>query len=71
MMNLNAASRVAVLAACLALPPLSLAEAPAARQRITHETLWMMKRVSSPAVSPEAGEWCSRSLSPPTIRTRR
>ncbi len=34
-----------VTAACVALPLESLAEMPAATKPITHEALWMMKRV--------------------------
>ena len=45
-----------VTAACLALPLESLAEMPAATKPITHEALWMMKRVGAPAVSPD-GKW--------------
>jgi dipeptidyl aminopeptidase/acylaminoacyl peptidase len=45
-----------VAAACVALPLESLAEMPAATKPITHEALWMMKRVGAPAVSPD-GKW--------------
>src|SRR5271167_2569899 len=45
-----------VTAACVALPLESLAEMPAATKPITHEALWMMKRVGTPVVSPD-GKW--------------
>ena len=45
-----------VTAACVALPLESLAEMPAATKPITHEALWMMKRVGAPVVSPD-GKW--------------
>lgn len=44
-----------VTAACVALPLESLAE-PAATKPITHEALWMMKRVGAPVASPD-GKW--------------
>ena len=49
------------------------AAAPApARKPITHETLWMMKRVGAPTVSPTASGWCTPCWSRPTSpRTRR
>jgi Tol biopolymer transport system component len=48
--------RIALLAACLLTPLLSDAAVSAAKQAITHETLWMMKRIGTPAVSPD-GRW--------------
>ncbi len=45
-----------VTAACVALPLESLAETAAATKPITHEALWMMKRVGAPVVSPD-GKW--------------
>jgi dipeptidyl aminopeptidase/acylaminoacyl peptidase len=45
-----------VTAACVALPLESLAQTPAATKPITHEALWMMKRVGAPVVSPD-GKW--------------
>ena len=45
-----------VTAACVALPLESLAETSAATKPITHEALWMMKRVGAPVVSPD-GKW--------------
>jgi dipeptidyl aminopeptidase/acylaminoacyl peptidase len=63
-MNSNAVARVAVLAACLMIPLTTLADTAPARQVITHETLWMMKRVASPAVSPD-GKWVVYSVLEP------
>ncbi len=53
-----------VTAACLALPLESLAEMPAAAKPITHEALWMMKRVGAPVVSPD-GKWVVFSVLEP------
>ena len=47
--------RIALLAACLA-PLLAGAAVSAAKEPITHEALWMMKRVGTPVVSPD-GKW--------------
>ncbi|HEV3285631.1 MAG TPA: S9 family peptidase [Steroidobacteraceae bacterium] len=47
--------RIALLAACLA-PLLAGAAVSTAKQPITHEALWMMKRVGTPVVSPD-GRW--------------
>ena len=38
--------------------------ADAARRPVTHEALWLMKRVSAPAVSPD-GRWVVCSVSEP------
>src|SRR5579863_2968837 len=48
--------RAVMLAACLALPLAAPADTPTPRTPITHETLWMMKRVGAPTVSPD-GKW--------------
>src|SRR5580704_17672907 len=64
-MPIAASLRVAFTAACLFPPALTTlaADAPA-RQVITHEALWMMKRVGSPAVSPD-GKWVVFSVLEP------
>jgi dipeptidyl aminopeptidase/acylaminoacyl peptidase len=64
-MPIAASLRVAFTAACLFSPALTTlaADAPA-RQVITHEALWMMKRVGSPAVSPD-GKWVVFSVLEP------
>src|SRR5580704_10105888 len=64
-MPIAAALRVALAAACLALPlTTALAADAPARQAITHEMLWMMKRVANPAVSPD-GKWVVFSVLEP------
>ena len=54
--------RVTLLAGCLALPLAAVAEPP---KPITHETLWMMKRVGAPLVSPD-GKWVVYSVLEPS-----
>src|SRR5579862_2176896 len=64
-MPIAASLRVALVAACLASPVLTAVAADApARQVITRESLWMMKRVGSPAVSPD-GKWVVFSVLEP------
>src|ERR1700722_136986 len=41
----------------------------AAKKPITHETLWMMKRVGAPAVSPD-GKWAVYSVLEPSYETK-
>jgi dipeptidyl aminopeptidase/acylaminoacyl peptidase len=57
--------RTALLAAWISLPLGALADTPPARAPITHETLWMMKRVGGPAVSPD-GKWVVFSVLEPS-----
>src|SRR5262249_50488908 len=57
-------TRAALVALCLVLPLATGAETPAARTPITHEKLWMMKRVSGPTVSPD-GKWVVFSVLEP------
>jgi dipeptidyl aminopeptidase/acylaminoacyl peptidase len=59
------ASRAACLAACLALAAIATASTPPARVPITHEKLWMMKRVGTPVVSPD-GKWVVFSVLEPS-----
>jgi dipeptidyl aminopeptidase/acylaminoacyl peptidase len=63
-MNHLAKLCAAVAAACLALPQGPLAQPSAAAKPITHEALWMMKRVGPPAVSPD-GKWVVYSVLEP------
>ena len=64
-MNARAASR-AVLLAVVASSPLTLAAQPAGgTQPVTHEALWMMKRVGAPALSPD-GKWVVVSVAEPS-----
>jgi dipeptidyl aminopeptidase/acylaminoacyl peptidase len=59
------ALRFALAATCLAAPLAALAETPPARTPITHEKLWMMKRVGAPMVSPD-GKWVVYSVLEPS-----
>lgn len=62
----------ALIAACLLAPAISPAQAisPATspRKPITHESLWMMKRVGAPTVSPD-GKWVVFSVVEPSYET--
>jgi dipeptidyl aminopeptidase/acylaminoacyl peptidase len=56
---------IAVLAALtLAAPALAQAPSPAPKQPLTHEALWLMKRVGAPAASPD-GKWVVFSVTDP------
>src|SRR5690348_229087 len=55
-MNTPARSFVAALLLSVALTTAAAASAAAAKTPITHELLWMMKRVGAPIVSPD-GKW--------------
>src|SRR6202046_3137262 len=54
-----------VAAACLFAPLQSMAESSARPKPITHEALWMMKRVGAPVVSPD-GKWVVYSVAEPS-----
>src|SRR5271167_608390 len=54
-----------VAAAGVALPLEALAEMPEATKPITHEALWMMKRVGTPVASPD-GKWVVYSVLEPS-----
>jgi dipeptidyl aminopeptidase/acylaminoacyl peptidase len=54
-----------VLSACGLTPAASMAQAAAALKPITHEALWMMKRVGAPAASPD-GKWVVYSVLEPS-----
>jgi dipeptidyl aminopeptidase/acylaminoacyl peptidase len=56
-----------LIAACFLVPMLSAAQA-AAPKPISHEALWMMKRVGAPAVSPD-GKWAVFSVVEPSYET--
>src|ERR1700761_7351263 len=50
----------------LTLPAAAHAQTPpTAKKPITHETLWMMKRVGAPVVSPD-GKWVVYTLTEPS-----
>jgi dipeptidyl aminopeptidase/acylaminoacyl peptidase len=52
----------------LAMPFAAPAQTAPARKPITHEALWMMKRVGAPAVSPD-GKWVVYSVLEPSYET--
>src|ERR1700731_4831833 len=53
-----------VMTACLAAPMASVAQSSPSLKPITHEALWMMKRVGAPAASPD-GKWIVYSVLEP------
>jgi dipeptidyl aminopeptidase/acylaminoacyl peptidase len=57
-----------LIAACLLAPMVAAAQATTPVKPITHETLWMMKRVGTPAVSPD-GKWVVFSVLEPSYET--
>ena len=60
-MTITTTLKLALLAGCLAAPQIAAAQAKAP---ITHEALWMMKRVGAPVVSPD-GKWVVYSVTEP------
>jgi dipeptidyl aminopeptidase/acylaminoacyl peptidase len=54
-----------LIAACLLTPAATMAQSSASLKPITHESLWMMKRVGAPAASPD-GKWVVYSLVEPS-----
>jgi dipeptidyl aminopeptidase/acylaminoacyl peptidase len=56
------------LAACLLAPVVAAAQATTPVKPITHEALWMMKRVGTPAVSPD-GKWAVFPVLEPSYET--
>jgi dipeptidyl aminopeptidase/acylaminoacyl peptidase len=67
-MNRHIPYCVVMISAWAAAPLPSLAQSSAALRPITHESLWMMKRVGAPAVSPD-GKWVVYSVSEPSYET--
>jgi dipeptidyl aminopeptidase/acylaminoacyl peptidase len=59
---------ITLLAACLTIPVVGFAQTVAPRTPITHEKLWMMKRVGAPAVSPD-GKWVVFAVLEPSYET--
>ena len=57
------------LAAALAGPSQAAAEAPVAKRAITHEDVWLMKRVGAPTVSPD-GKWAVFSVTDPAYDSK-
>jgi hypothetical protein len=60
---------VTLSAACLAMPFVSVAQTGAEPKPISHEALWMMKRVGAPAASPD-GKWVVYSVREQRLLTR-
>src|SRR3954452_22283533 len=56
--------KISTLATAAAVVLATLASGAASKTPITHETLWMMKRVGQPAVSPD-GKWVAYSVIEP------
>lgn len=57
--------KISMLAAAAAVALTAMASTAAAKTPMTHELLWMMKRVGSPAVSPD-GKWVVYSVIEPS-----
>jgi dipeptidyl aminopeptidase/acylaminoacyl peptidase len=64
-MKISNSLAVAVAAIAVAGPQVGAAQARAGKAHITHEALWMMKRVGAPIVSPD-GKWVVFSLVEPS-----
>jgi dipeptidyl aminopeptidase/acylaminoacyl peptidase len=67
-MNPHIKLSAAVIALSLMASLASAAEATAPKKPITHEALWMMKRVGAPVVSPD-GKWVVFSIVEPSYET--
>jgi dipeptidyl aminopeptidase/acylaminoacyl peptidase len=67
-MNRHPLFCVILTSAWAAAPLTTLAQSAAALKPITHESLWMMKRVGPPTVSPD-GKWVVFSVSEPSYET--
>ena len=57
-----------VVATCLIAPFAAAAQTPPPKRPISHELLWMMKRVGSPVVSPD-GKWVVFQVVEPSYET--
>src|SRR5580698_9724413 len=67
-MNLPVRPCALVMMLCMSAPPASIAQASSALKPITHESLWMMKRVGAPIASPD-GKWVVYSVMEPSYET--
>src|ERR1700719_5281237 len=67
-MNFQLKISATVIAACLFAPLETMAQAAGPLKPITHEALWMMKRVGAPALSPD-GKWVVYSVLEPSYET--
>src|SRR5271170_7094443 len=66
-MNLPPRHCALVMMLCALAPP-AMAQVSTALKPITHEALWMMKRVGAPSVSPD-GKWVVYSVLEPSYET--
>src|SRR5258708_15350787 len=64
-MSFQTKSCATVMAACLFAPLQSMAASVTQPKPITHESLWMMKRVGAPSISPD-GRWVVYSVLEPS-----
>jgi dipeptidyl aminopeptidase/acylaminoacyl peptidase len=64
-MNFQLKFSATVIAACLFAPLETMAQTTGPLKPITHEALWMMKRVGAPALSPD-GKWVVYSVLEPS-----
>jgi len=64
-MTLKSGESLGVLAACLTVCAAAFAATAPPKTAITHEALWMMKRVGTPTVSPD-GRWVVFSVTEPS-----
>jgi dipeptidyl aminopeptidase/acylaminoacyl peptidase len=64
-MNRHLKFCTALVAGCLTASAATMAQSSAQLKPITHETLWMMKRVGAPAASPD-GKWVVYSVLEPS-----
>src|ERR1700678_1792765 len=67
-MNLPLRPCAFLMMLCVFAPPALMAEESPALKPITHETLWMMKRVGAPSASPD-GKWVVYSVLEPSYET--
>src|ERR1700678_3655526 len=67
-MNLPLRPCAFLMMLCVFAPPALMAEESPAVKPITHETLWMMKRVGAPIASPD-GKWVVYSVMEPSYAT--
>ena len=64
-MNTHAAARAVLLAVLVSSPLPLAAQGASGAQPVTHEALWLMKRVGAPALSPD-GKWVVVSVAEPS-----
>src|ERR1700722_10076283 len=69
-MNAQIKVYAAVLVLAAAASATAAAQTPSVKKPITHEALWMMKRVGAPLVSPD-GKWAVFSVVEPAYETEK